>query len=538
MSTGRLRGMYEGLDRNRETLLTRWREYAALTFPGMLPFEGTYETAELPVPFSSTSARGANRLCSRLSTTLVPLNGMPFFNMELDSGGASEGIDPTEEQKALSRIERRAMSKLDTTNFRSAIHATLLQACITGNSLMQAHGNYQYSVHRVDRWVIRRRPDGTWHDLIICTPVNKTMLPAMLLDAGFVNEEYSAAYVRFNQWDSKCCIYTRVENNGNGGCKIEVEYDDKDISKSKSNGKPLGGEFSTCPYFPIRWSLVVGENYGRGLIEENAGSVRASEAMSEALLDSIAANAEYRWGVNPAGLTEIHDLQESENGSYVPAVREDVFPLQLANQAQVVAAQASVELKDRELGQVFLMNSAVQPTGDRVTAAMVRVIAEELEQGLSGVYSDSARELLIPVVRHLLFAMANDTLLFAEDDPAAQSIKDELSKPDSILSIKIKTGLESLNREIENGKITGVIQAVAALPEQAQEVFIWPGLMNRWLAGLGFETKGLVYSVDEFAQTKAQQQQQAIQQAASQQAIQTGGAIAEQAAANPQGTNQ
>lgn len=540
MGTTNLATLYQALDNNRKTLLTRWREYAALCFPGSLPWEGQYETSELPVPFSSATARGLNRLCSRLATTLVPLNGMPFFNIEIEDAEPTEGVDPTEEQKALSRIERRVMRKLGTTNFRSALHATLLQSAITGNSLMQAHPNYQYSVHRVDRWVIRRRPDGTWYDLIICTPVDKSMLPQMLLDAGFTNQELSPNYplVRGGLYDPCSCIYTRVINDSKGGCDISVEYDKQDISSKLSDKRPLGGHFPICPYFPTRWNMVAGENWGRGLVEENAGDIRALEAMSEALLDSIAANAEYRWGVNPAGLTEIHDLQESENGSFVPAVKDDVFAIQLGNQAQVTAAQASCRMKEEVLGQVFLLNSVVQPTGERVTAEQVRVIAEELEQGISGVFSESARELLIPVTRQVLYAMALDSLLVPVEDPAAQSLKEELSKPDSLLAIKIKTGLESLSREIEGGKVDAILDKVSQLPPQGQEVIVWPGLMNRWISSKGLETKGLVYTVEELNQQRAQQQQAATQQAASQQAIQTGGAIAENAAANPQGTPQ
>lgn len=510
-------GRFAALDAKRQVLLTRAREYAELSVPSLYPRMGLSETSELPVPFASSTARGVSRLSSRLVSTTIPLNNIPFFAVELDDAEPMEGQDPTEEQKAMGRIERRIMRKLGTTNLRSALFSLFEHLQVVGNATLQVHDNYNITSYRIDNMVIRRRPDGEWHELILRQWVDPSMLPDELVAAGFGNvDDYEA---------KPESIFIRVVNNHKGGCVADYEFRERKYDTR---------EEKVCPYIPMGWTLVHGENYCRGLIEDNLGDIRAVEVMAEALLDAIAANAEWRFGVNPAGITEIHDLQESVNGAFVPAGPNDVFPIQLGNQAQVQAAQASVTLKEQTLGQVFLLNSAVQRQAERVTAAEVRIVANELEQALGGVFSDISRDLLIPLIRRVMFMMLRDGILIPESDPAAAAMKAELEKPDGILTIKVKAGLEALNREVENEKMSAIMEKAVQLPEPGQQALIWPGLINRWLSTYGVETAGIVKTVEQMAEEAQAAQQQQMQQSMQQQAIQSGGAMAEQAAATAQ----
>lgn len=506
-------------------MLTRVKEFAELAIPSMYPRNGTSEMSELPVPFAAATGRGVTRLASRITSALVPLNGMPFFALELDDAEPVEGTDPTEEQKVLHRMERRMMRKLAGTNFRATLYTAMQHCEVLGNVLMIANDNYSYSLIRVDNYVVTRRADGEWHEIIYREWVDPAAPPEIL--EGKMGAVAPGINYQYGQ-DKDLAMYTRVKNDHKGGCSIEREFRGQKIDE---------GVHPVCPYFPMRWTLVAGENYGRGLIEDNCGDVRALEVMAEALLDSIAANAEYRFGVNPAGLTELHDLQESTNGSFVPAAQADVFPIQLGNQAQVAMAQNCVTLKEQTLGHVFLMNSAIQPQGERVTATQVRILASEIEQALGGSgLGDQSRDVITPATRYLMYRMLTDGLLVSEDDELTDSLLDELTKPDGILGIKVKTGLEVLNREIENERMRGIMETCVRLPEAAQQAMVWPGILNRWIASEGVEPSGLVLSVQEVQAQQQIAQQQAMQQAAAQQAIQSGGAIAEQAAA--QGSEQ
>ncbi|WP_416142558.1 portal protein, partial [Escherichia coli] len=57
---------------------------------------------------------------------------------------------------------------------------------------------------------------------------------------------------------------------------------------------------------------------------------------------------------------------------------------------------------EARLSYAFMLNSAVQRTGVRVTAEEIRYVASELEDTLGGVYSILSQELQLPLVRVLL----------------------------------------------------------------------------------------------------------------------------------------
>lgn len=521
---GPVRTRFETLDFRRKVMLFRYQEYSELSIPGLYPRDGSNETSELPVPFASATGRNVTRLSSRVTSTLVPLNGMPFFELELDEAEPIEGEDPTEEQKVLSRLERRITSKISGTNFRAALNLGIQHAEVTGNGCFIVNDNYSFTLLRVDQFVIRRRPDGEWHEIIFRQWIDPSMLPEEIKKAGFAESDD----LNGKPSDPSDALYTKVVNDHKGGCTIEREYKGK-VIPSKGDGV-----YKVCPYVPFGWMPISGENYYRGLIEDNLGDVRALEVMAEALLDSIAANAEYRFGVNPAGITEIHDLQNSSNGAFVPASKDDVFPITLANQAQVVAAQASVTAKEQTLGQVFLSSSSVMRDAERVTLGEIRIRAAELEQALAGgVFSGLARDILIPVVRRILFMMLRDKLLVS-DDATTQALIRELTEADGVLKIKIKTGLEALAREAEHEKMNVIMDKLVAIPEPGQRAVNWTGTLNRWISTAGVESTGMIYSEAEMQARDAAAQQAEMQAAAQQGAIDTAGAVAQQAAAQPQ----
>lgn len=521
MPQNTIKQRFAALDNRRGSLLERVREYAGLTIPSILPEDVLCENSELPVPFSSAAGRGMTYLSSRLVSALVPLNGIPFFNLVLGNAEPTEGADPTPEMEALSRIERRVMRQLSVSNLRSTLNTGLQHAGVAGGFLMQQQKNYNFTLYRLDQYVVERRPDGVWSEIIIKELVDPSNLPQALLDSGFSNQE-KQPYAKAGDH----AIYLHVKNDYKGGCSVKAEYDDRTVSA-------LTKDYPICPFVVPRWTVVAGENYGRGIIEDNIGEIRAADVLAEALLDSVMANSEYRFGVNPAGQTELHDLQQSVNGDFVPAQRDDVFPIQLGSQSQVAMAQAALVLKEQNIGKIFLMNSAVQPTGERVTAEMVRVIANELEQALGGVFSDAAREILIPVIRYTMYLMLEEGLLLPDNEPLRQRLSEEL-KEDGILSVKVKTGLETLSRESDHARLSEVMRTILQLPPQAQETVKWPGLMRRWLltSGVG-ELTGIVMSqkeVEEAAQAKAQAENQ---QFAQQQAISAAASAAEAQASVP-----
>ena len=518
--------LFENLNSNRGVLLDRLYDFSELTIPGLLPRTGYTQNSQLPVPYSSMPARGITRLASRMVSALYPMNDVPFFELRLDLPvEPGQGTDPKGVYEVLGRIERRVSDKLSGTNLRSALYTAMQHIITVGDAMIEVTGDYTFAVHRVDNYAIRRRPDGEWWDMVVRTPVDSTALPQYLLDAGYESKDRNPDD-RFNtDITNTDAVFTHVKKEADGTSTYSLEFEGRVFET---------GVYDVCPFVPLGWNHIPGEDYHRGLIEENWSDVRALDGLSESLLDSVAANAEFRFGVNPAGLTEIEDIMNSENGSFVPAAPNDVFPIQLANQAQVGATQASVAMKEQALGQVFLMNSASQPTGDRVTATQIRVIATELEQALGGVFGSVSRSFQRPIIRRVMLQMVRDGILVPEGQDAQEEIENAILDQDGVMKIEVRSGLAALNREVENDKMMQVMQVAAQLPPQATESINWPGMMDRWLATFGIETAGIVKSQEQLQQEQAQAQQQQVAQAGAEAAaVQAGQAPPE--ATPPQG---
>jgi len=508
-----IREEFYRLDTDRSRALDRKRECAAFTIPSMLPYEGKSIHTDLPVPFSMLPAEGANALASRITSVVFPLNGQSVFELLVDSPVAPQGRDDTELNAGMARLEMRVMDELAPTNLRSAVHLALKHAIVIGDCVVHMDDNLNFRVFRFDQFVVRRKHEGEWFELILCEAVLPDEEPD--LPKGGTPNPTSPPYVytaaHGEEWEA---LYTKVTKLPNGKVEVVQEFRDREVGRKVHD---------VSPYFPVRWGGVAGEPYGVSLVEDTMGDIRALDALAAALLDGVMLNAEYRWGVNPAGITDIEDLKRSINGDFVPASPGDVFPLQFQNAAQVQATFQALAHREQVVGRRFLMNSAVQPQGERVTARQVSLLAQELEGQLGGVLSMIARELQEPILRRVLYVMSRQQGDNGQPK-LPKEIVDQINRQGGFVKMRIRAGLEILNREAEREKLDAAIERMRNLPPEALQVLNWPAIARDWWQSMGLETDGRV---------KTEQQLQQEQQAAQQQAMaQQAAMMGMQAAAN------
>jgi len=229
----------------------------------------------------------------------------------------------------------------------------------------------------------------------------------------------------------------------------------------------------------------------------------------------MAASSAFWMGIDPSGMTEVDDIADLPNGSWVPARSQDIFtisPSQTMN-PQVGTAQSAMELMRREIGQAFLMTSSAIPSGDRVTATAVRMIGSELETVLGGAFSAIARDLMEPIVKRTIFLMIDSEEL---DNRMYEQFFDN----EGILSVEVITGLQALSRDTDLQKLMQMGEMVRNLPEQAAASFKWDEYARALITSLGFDARNWVRSAEEIQQeqmmlAQAQMQQQAAQSASS-----------------------
>ena len=136
--------------------------------------------------------------------------------------------------------------------------------------------------------------------------------------------------------------------------------------------------------------------------------------------------------VNPNGVTRADSLARAENGAIVAGNAADVEALQVGKAADMSVALQTIQLLERRISFTFLMNESVQRDAERVTAEEIRLMAEQLESGLAGVYSMLSQELQLPLIKRVLFLMEQ-----AGEIPPI---------PVDLVNPQITTGLEAIGR--------------------------------------------------------------------------------------------
>ena len=483
MTTVTAQSLYSKLEGKRYQYVDRGRQCSKLTLPYVMPDEGFGPHSRLETPFQGIGARGVNNLSSKLLLALLPPNA-PFFRLNVDSIGlAKEGAPPelaTEIESALQQVEESVMDEISRETYRTALHEALKHLIITGNALIYLPEEGGMRVFHLDRFCVERDPMG--NVLYICTKEELSYMslsPEMKELAGVVDGEAA---------DNNVHLYTAVCRKDNGW-KVWQEINGNMIPDSEGM-YPLDKN----PFIPLRFSRIDGEDYGRGYVEEYLGDLQSLESLQRSLVEGSAAAAKVLFLVNPNGTTRAKTLAESPNGAIAQGNAADVSVLQLEkfNDFRIVQ-EAIVKIEER-LGHSFLLTSGVVRQAERVTAEEIRMVSQELETAIGGLYSLLSVELQMPLVNRLMAIMGK---------------KGKLPKlPKDIVNPVIITGVEALGRGNDLQKLdmflAGATQVIG--PDAVAQYVNVGEYFKRRATSLGIKTDGLVKSEEQMAE-EAQQAQ-------------------------------
>jgi len=476
--------LYTSLEGKRYQYLDRARSASKLTIPYIMPDEGFGAHSRLETPFQGIGARGVNNLASKLLLALLPPNA-PFFRLQIDEHGLrSEGAPEeliTEIETSLQQVEETFMEEVSRGSYRTAIHEAVKHLVITGNALLYVPEDGGARVFHLDRFCVERDPMG--NILYICT---KETLSYMSLS----EDMKEVAGANEGGVDDEVNLYTAVCRKEKGW-KVWQEINGNVIPKSE-------GFFGLDknPYIPLRFSRIDGEDYGRGYVEEYLGDLQSLESLSQSLVEGSAAAAKVLFLVNPNGTTRARTLAESPNGAIAQGNAQDISVLQLEKFNDFRVVQESVQKIEERLGHSFLLTSGVVRQAERVTAEEIRMLGQELESALGGLYSLLSMELQLPLVNRLMDVMNK---------------KNKLPKlPKDVVKPIIITGVEALGRGNDLQKLdlflAGAAQVVG--PEAVAGHVQVAEYFKRRATALGIKTEGLVKSSEEMGAEMQQAQQQ------------------------------
>ena len=485
-------GLYEQMASERSTYLREGQESSKFTLPYLIP-----ETAggsgsrrsRIKTPYQSIGAAGVNSLAAKLLTGLFPTN-IPFFKLVLDlikiaqQEGGKEAI--AEIDKALRKVEAALMREIEVSNDRVAMFEALKHLIVGGNVLLYLTDE-GLQVYPLEKYVCRRDPNGNTLEIIIKETINGKALPADFLLKLQEKAKYTDQTV-----EEDLDIYTHVKRDGDffnwhQECKGERIPNTEGRAKKDVN-----------PFINLRFTRLSGESYGRGYVEEYRGDLISLEGLMKAIIENAAASARTVFLVNPNGTTRASVLAKAPNGAIREGNAQDVSVLQVGKGADLQVSFTVVQRIEQRLQYAFLMAKAVQRDAERVTSTELKILTQELESTLGGIYSILSSELQLPYLRrrmHLLVRSGKVPQL-----------------PDDIVGISIITGLQGLGRGQDKEKLIEFITTMAqALGADVMRQYInLDEAIKRLATSIGIETDTLIKSSEQIAQEQQAAQQQEL----------------------------
>ena len=515
--------MFDHDDADRQESLDRARLCSSLSKPHILPPEGWDDGEALPTTFSALPSRGLTNLEGRLLLALFPV-GMPFFKLRAASRFKYDPeVDPEllqafddrlriHEMMMMARLEKddnKSGTNSRRAGFRSRMRTAISQLLVTGDVLIQMTDQYQIRVHRRDNYVVRRDTGGDVMYMITREKIDPaTLSEEQLESAGIVLEEISGKPVHDRLED----LYTRIQwEPFSGRWVIDQQVREQTIVTS---------EEAFTPYFSVPYQLPPTAHYGRGIIEDNLGDVRALNELTERLLDFAAMSSKFMFVTDYSSQVRPQDLALPTGSCIQGRVQSgqvtDVAILR-TDKAQDFGVVQNVRTQiASDISKVMMMEAEQLPTYERASRLHVERVAMELEGALGGVYAPIADALQIPLVERLRYQMTRDGAL--------------PSLPDDSVEIEAVTGISALSREGDQQRLLQLLQTVSTMGPDMLGRIDRGVLLDVLVRHSGIYEPGLVKTEEQVQQEQAAMQEQAMAGMAAEQAIQAGGAVMQQAA--------
>lgn len=496
---------YKQLVIKRQPFLDRARDFAALTVPSVMPPSGSTYSSTLPQPYCGMSGKAVLHLAAKLMSTLMPASTNLFRLDVTPEALQAAGVETADAQqaRALSLIEQNIHTEIERRMWRPKLFLAEQHLIVTGNVLLLMNPDNTIGARRLDQYVVVRDMLGAPKELIVEDSVDS---PDDDLEAFMMA-------VPSDMGGNAPRLYTHAKRLKTGEWDVYQEIEGRRVPGSAGRYGP-----GLLPFYPLRWSELIGENYGRSKVEEHEADHRYAEVLTQGTGDGAAISSRAIIMIRPnagGGLNLRRRMRDAQSGDVVIGDPDDVEFKSFQGVAGFQFAAAELANVKREMAAAYLMNSAVQRNGERVTAYEMRQMIEEIEGALGGVYTLQATEMVAPLVTRLMFQMKKGKQL-----PPL---------PEGLIAPTVLTGLAALGREADFRRVAEAIQLVSQAPPDAAAYINWSDMFQKALIGIG-----LASSVFSQKEVQAIKQQQALMQAMQSAAAPVAGQVAQAALAPPE----
>lgn len=507
---------YDRLVADRAPYETRAENCAQYTIPALFPKASDNASTDYTTPWQAVGARGLNNLASKLMLALFPL--APWMRLTVSEFQAKNMVtDPqalAQIDESLSMVERILMNFMESNSYRPTLFETLKQLVVAGNGLLfiappQDAKFNPPKIYKLTSYVVERDAFGNVLQGVTVDRIAFAALPEELKSMVQTDGEKDPA--------EEVEVYTHFYMDEESGDYLSFQEIDGEEIQGTEGQYPA----TACPWIPVRFVKMDGEHYGRSHCEEYLGDLRSLENLHESMVKFSMIASKIIGLVNPNGITQVRRLTKAQTGDFVPGKKSDIEFLQLEKTADFSVAKSVADAIEQRLAYAFLLNSAVQRNGERVTAEEIRYVAGELEDTLGGVYSILSQELQLPIVRVLLNQLQ------------ATSMIPEL--PKEAIEPTVSTGMEALGRGQDLDKLTRFVAAIQPLSQLQDPDLNTHNLKLRFANALGLDTAGLMKTVADKAMDQANS---AIAEGTNAAAGALGQGVAAQATSTPEAMQQ
>lgn len=490
-------GRWTQMEGKRQGFINRCEKYAAFTIPKLLPPTGYDQNSfELSHDFQAVGAQAVNYLANKIMLALFAPS-RPFFRLDadvvLEQELAALGVDKARMTEMMAMGEKSAIAELDRLSLRPKLYEAVKHLIVTGNALMILE-EAGARVVGLRNYCVRRSQSG---EILEILHADKVMFDELDPEVQAVCSKWVGGNYRDNA-DKEVCLYRWITRDANGDYRMTQWVDQHQLPAQFSGRWPA----DQLPYRVLTWDLSDDADYGTGLVEDYQGDFAGLSLLSKAQVMGAILSSEFRWLVNPAGMTRPEDFRDSENGAAIPGQEGDVTIIQSNKSGDLQIVQAVGQEYITRIGRGFLLGSAVTRDAERVTAEEIRMQATELETSLGGAYSRLAVDFQIPMAFWLM-------------DRIGFSLGDSRVRP------SIVTGLDALSRtgDLEDLKLwLADMAGLSQLPPELLGVLNVDAIAKSFAAARRIATAEFMKSPEQIAK----EQEAAAQQAANLQAQQTG----------------
>lgn len=493
---GPAQGRYQAYAQEREPFLDRARRISRLTITSLFREMGDNGSTSATVPWQTLGAYGVNNLSAKLVMVLFP-PGIPFINLkqtkkalrdlqELDEevrGKLKAAID-----KGLSGVEQEFIEGVEEDGDRWRLFDALRHMVVGGNHCLGFNKDATLKSLPLEQYVTARDKSGNLREFVIEEPMSWETLPddiqALCKMNGYEEAEKVSIQAPVN-------VYTHGQWK-RGKWRVYQECYGQTVPGSEWTYND-----DALPYLFLRMVALKGEHYGRSYCEDYEGDLQTLDGYWQLLTEGAAGIARLVWLVKSGATTNKKLFAEAANGATITGDPDEVAAARSEKGGDLAFALQILERLEARIARIFILNSAIQRNGERVTAEEIRLMARELETTLGGVYSNQVTSFQAPYARLKLASLQRQGRV--------------VSLPKGTVNVTILTGDAALGRMQKAQSLDeflGTASQVLATNSPIASYVSISNYLERSAANRQVDTDGLILS-EEAVQAKMQQQQTA-----------------------------